>query len=120
MIFSSGGLTFYGGLILAGGDDRVVRQAAGPVGPVVADSMAPGLILAYGIGRLGCYLAGDGDWGICSRLEDKPAWLPARLWSETFPRNIFGEDVVAGCLRQDPRRPARHVRRPAPTACFRR
>ncbi|HYE59447.1 MAG TPA: prolipoprotein diacylglyceryl transferase family protein, partial [Rhodothermales bacterium] len=56
---------------------------------------------------IGCYLAGDGDWGVCSRLEDKPGWLPGRLWSETFPRNVAGPDmsvydVKADCLMQNP------------------
>lgn len=90
MIFSSGGLTFYGGLIVAALLIAWnVRRAGLPVGRV-ADAVAPGLLLGYGIGRIGCYLAGDGDWGICSRLADKPAWLPAWLWSETFPRNLMG------------------------------
>ena len=102
MIFSSGGLTFYGGLIVAAGMIAWYVKRRGLSVPVVADSVAPGLILGYGLGRVGCYLAGDGDWGVCSRLEDKPGWIPARLWSETFPRNIFDENVVQGCLAQNP------------------
>lgn len=30
----------------------------------VADAVAPGLMFAYGWGRVGCQVAGDGDWGI--------------------------------------------------------
>ncbi len=52
-------------------------------------------MLAYGIGRIGCYLSGDGDWGVCSTLDAKPAGLPGFLWSETFPRNHLGVDPVA-------------------------
>ena len=90
MILSTGGLTFYGGLIVAALLIAwTVRRAGLPVARV-ADAVAPGLILGYGIGRIGCYLAGDGDWGICSRLADKPAGLPSWLWSETFPRNLMG------------------------------
>lgn len=89
MIFSTGGLTFYGGLLCAGlGVAWYVRKNGVSVG-AFADAIAPGLMLAYGIGRIGCYLAGDGDWGICSNLEAKPGWLPAWLWSETFPRSIL-------------------------------
>ena len=96
MIFSSGGLTFYGGLITAAlAIAWTVRRAGLPVARV-ADAVAPGLILGYGIGRIGCYLAGDGDWGVCSRLADKPAGLPSWLWSETFPRNILGLDIPGG------------------------
>jgi len=34
----------------------------------VADAIAPALILGYGIGRLGCQISGDGDWGIVNEL----------------------------------------------------
>lgn len=91
------GLTFYGGLIVAGIALSLYSRKKGLSVPVLADSVAPGLMLAYGIGRIGCYLAGDGDWGVCSSLEDKPAWIPAWLWSETFPRNILGVDLLAEC-----------------------
>jgi len=30
----------------------------------MCDAAAPGIMLAYGIGRLGCQFSGDGDWGI--------------------------------------------------------
>lgn len=90
MIFSGGGLTFYGGLIVAAGAIIYYLRKRNLSVPVVADAVAPGLLLGYGIGRIGCYLAGDGDWGICSNLADKPAWLPGFLWSETFPRNVMG------------------------------
>ncbi len=30
----------------------------------LVDVFAPALILAYGIGRIGCHLSGDGDWGV--------------------------------------------------------
>jgi phosphatidylglycerol---prolipoprotein diacylglyceryl transferase len=101
MVFSSGGLTFFGGLILAAGIIAWYVRRRGLSVPVVADSVAPGLILAYGIGRIGCYLAGDGDWGVCSRLSDKPGWIPARLWSETFPRNVYGPDMTPYDVRAD-------------------
>jgi phosphatidylglycerol:prolipoprotein diacylglycerol transferase len=89
MVFSTGGLTFYGGLILAAlAIAWFVRTKGLPIG-AAADSVAPGLMIAYGIGRVGCYLAGDGDWGVCNTLAGKPGWLPAFLWSETFPRSIL-------------------------------
>lgn len=97
MLFSTSGLTFYGGLIVAGFSIAYYVRRKGLPAAGVADAVAPGLILGYGIGRIGCYLSGDGDWGVCSRLADKPGFLPARLWSETFPRNILGENVLAGC-----------------------
>ncbi len=94
MLFSTGGLTFFGGFIVAGiGIAWYVRSKGVAVG-AFADAVAPGLMLAYGIGRIGCYLAGDGDWGICSNLDDKPAWIPSFLWSETFPNSILGADAL--------------------------
>lgn len=63
-LLSSSGLTFYGGLITAA--IAVTWYAKKHHIPVkhLADSFAPTLMLAYGIGRLGCHFAGDGDWGI--------------------------------------------------------
>ncbi|MEM6286165.1 MAG: prolipoprotein diacylglyceryl transferase family protein [Bacteroidota bacterium] len=94
MLFSGSGLTIYGGIICAGLAIAYYAYKKGIHVPRLADSVAPGLILAYGIGRIGCYLAGDGDWGVCSSLDDKPAWIPGFLWSETFPRNIVGPDYT--------------------------
>lgn len=89
MIFSSGGLTFYGGLIVAGlAIAWYVRKKSTSLGGF-ADAAAPGLMLAYGIGRIGCHLAGDGDWGIVADLSLKPDWLPIWLWAETYPNNIL-------------------------------
>jgi phosphatidylglycerol---prolipoprotein diacylglyceryl transferase len=68
MAFSPGGLTFYGGLILATLAIWIyVRKKKIPF-LVVADATSPSLILAYGIGRIGCHLAGDGDYGIPTSL----------------------------------------------------
>ncbi len=62
MIFSSGGLTFYGGMIIAAAlIIWYIRKHRLSI-PRFADAGAPGLMLGYGIGRIGCYLAGDGDW----------------------------------------------------------
>jgi prolipoprotein diacylglyceryltransferase len=63
-IFSGGGLTFYGGLICAA--IAIIYYAKkNKVGiRHLADSIAPALMIAYAIGRIGCQVAGDGDWGI--------------------------------------------------------
>lgn len=90
MVFSTSGLTFYGGLVVATIAVAAYAYRKGLRVPRLADAAAPGILLAYGIGRVGCYLSGDGDWGVCSSLADKPSWIPAFLWSETFPRNIVG------------------------------
>lgn len=95
MIFSGSGLTIYGGILCAGVAIVIFARRRGIDVARLADAIAPGLLLAYGIGRIGCYLSGDGDWGVCSSLADKPAGLPGFLWSETFPRNILGVEPVS-------------------------
>ncbi|MBK8583064.1 MAG: prolipoprotein diacylglyceryl transferase [Flavobacteriales bacterium] len=81
------GLTMYGGLIVAG--FMVIRyfKKNGMAVLPSMDSAAPGLMLAYGIGRLGCQVAGDGDWGIANTAA-KPGWIPQWLWSYDYPNNV--------------------------------
>lgn len=90
MIFSAGGLTFYGGLITAGFGLGYYIHRQGIHLPTFLDATAPGLMAAYGIGRIGCHLAGDGDWGITADMALKPDLLPTWLWAETYPNNILG------------------------------
>ncbi len=94
MIFSTGGLTFYGGLIVGGGAIAWYLKKHNIAAGDFADAVAPGLMLGYGIGRIGCYLAGDGDWGICSDLAARPEWIPTWLWSEDFSNSIITDSVI--------------------------
>jgi phosphatidylglycerol:prolipoprotein diacylglycerol transferase len=61
---SPAGLTFYGGLICAG--IAIIWFAKKHKIPVrhLADAVAPALMIAYAVGRIGCQVSGDGDWGI--------------------------------------------------------
>lgn len=68
MAFSPGGLTFYGGLILATLAIYIYTRKKKVPFPFIADAASPSLALAYGIGRIGCHLAGDGDYGIPTDL----------------------------------------------------
>ena len=63
-LFSASGLTFYGGLIVATVALWWYARKKNFDFRHLCDAAAPALILAYGIGRLGCQTAGDGDWGI--------------------------------------------------------
>jgi phosphatidylglycerol:prolipoprotein diacylglycerol transferase len=88
------GLTIYGGLIV--GTLFVYMYARRHKLPFVhvADAVAPGLMLAYGIGRLGCQLSGDGDWGIPSAgAPEGFTWLPSWFWSYDYPNNVLGAGV---------------------------
>ena len=77
------GFTWYGGLI--GGVVAalvIVRRHQLPLG-VVAGAAAVPLTIAYGIGRLGCLLSGDGTYG-------RPTSLP---WAMTFPNGVVPTNV---------------------------
>jgi phosphatidylglycerol:prolipoprotein diacylglycerol transferase len=68
MIFSPSGLTFYGGFFGAALLIYLyVRKARSPF-LLAADAVAPGLLLGYGVARLGCHFAGDGDYGFPTSL----------------------------------------------------
>ena len=89
MIFSTGGLTFFGGLALAVLSIAWYLRKKGLSISTFADAGLPTVFLAYGIGRIGCHLAGDGDWGIPANLSAQPSWIPDWLWAETYPNNIL-------------------------------
>lgn len=61
---SSSGLTFYGGLIVATAVFWYFARKYKIRFAHLCDAAAPAIMIAYGIGRLGCQFAGDGDWGI--------------------------------------------------------
>jgi phosphatidylglycerol:prolipoprotein diacylglycerol transferase len=82
-IFSPSGLVWYGGLI--GGSavvSWVIQRSPNPFLPTV-DVLGPLLLLGYGIGRIGCLLAGDGDYG-------PPSDVP---WAMVFPNGTVPTDV---------------------------
>ncbi|HKQ12419.1 MAG TPA: prolipoprotein diacylglyceryl transferase family protein [Steroidobacteraceae bacterium] len=90
MIFTRNGFSIYGGLcfgILAA--VVFLQRRRVPVLPML-DAAAPAMMLGYAIGRLGCQLSGDGDWGIPADFALKPHWLPDWLWAQTYENNIAG------------------------------
>ena len=77
------GFTWYGGLI--GGVIAalfIVHRHQLPLG-IVAGAAAVPLTIAYGIGRLGCLLSGDGTYG-------RPTSVP---WAMTFPHGVVPTNV---------------------------
>ena len=97
-LFSGSGLTVYGGLILAFASVYwyVKRNGIKPV--YMMDIAGMGILLGYAIGRIGCQISGDGDWGIVAAAQ--PSWwfLPDWLWSYHYPNNVSNDGVtVAGC-----------------------
>ncbi len=63
-LFSASGLTFYGGLIVAAIAICWYAVKKGIKVVHLVDAAAPALMIAYAVGRIGCQVAGDGDWGI--------------------------------------------------------
>ena len=63
-LFSASGLTFYGGLILATIAICWYAYKRGIKLVHLVDAAAPALMIAYAVGRIGCQVAGDGDWGV--------------------------------------------------------
>jgi phosphatidylglycerol:prolipoprotein diacylglycerol transferase len=79
-IFTGAGFTWYGGFF--GGAAAGLWAARKNRIPALTglDIAAPALALAYGVGRIGCHVAGDGDWG---SVTDMP-------WGVAYTNAIVG------------------------------
>lgn len=98
-LISFSGLTFYGGLICAGVAVSLYAKSKKIKLVHLYDAMATTMMLAYGLGRLGCQIAGDGDWGIPNTHPKPFNWLPDWMWAYQYPHNVVNEGVpIAGCF----------------------
>jgi phosphatidylglycerol:prolipoprotein diacylglycerol transferase len=103
MLIGFSGLTFYGGLICGGAAVLYIAHKHGIKPLNMLDIGAAGMMLAYGLGRVGCQMSGDGDWGI-PNLAPKPGWLswaPDWMWSFKFPHNVNEADpgnLIPNCI----------------------
>lgn len=97
-LLSFSGLTFYGGLICGGAAVLYIARKNGIKPLHMLDVGGPGMMLAYSVGRIGCHLSGDGDWGIVNTHSKPFNWLPDWLWAYTYPNNVAMEGVqIPGC-----------------------
>lgn len=99
-LLSFSGLTMYGGLIF--GSVSVIYYAVKNKINAwhLIDACAPGLMFAYAVGRIGCQVAGDGDWGIVNTapLPGYLSFLPHWMWAYNFPHNVNEVGVpIPGC-----------------------
>jgi phosphatidylglycerol:prolipoprotein diacylglycerol transferase len=79
-IFSGAGFSWYGGLFAGAlAAAWVFKKHKLPL-PQAGDISSPALALGYGIGRIGCFLAGDATWG---KVSDVP-------WAMSFPNAVAG------------------------------
>ena len=98
-LVSGSGLVWYGGAI--GGAIAVVAWAwrRGLLGLGLLDLCAPGLALGYAIGRIGCQLSGDGDYGVASDLPWAMAYPDGTVPTneEVHPTPVY-ETLAIGLL----------------------
>lgn len=103
MLIGFSGLTFYGGLICGGAAVLYIANKHGVKPLTMLDIGGPGMMLSYAVGRIGCQMAGDGDWGI-PNLAPKPSWLswaPDWMWAFKYPHNVSMADhdnPIPGCV----------------------
>lgn len=72
------GLVWYGGFIFAAiAILEIIIRSKNPILNII-DCLGPLLILGYAFGRMGCFLAGDGDYG-------QPSDLP---WAMSFEKGV--------------------------------
>src|ERR1019366_6890021 len=78
VLWDSAGFAWFGGLLF-GIAALVIQGWRTKIGALrILDLAAPAAAVGYGIGRIGCLLSGDGDYGI-------PTKLP---WGMSFPNGI--------------------------------
>jgi len=77
-IFSGSGLTWYGGAV-GGGLAVIIWTKVRKFKLLeLADFAAPALALGYAVGRVGCQISGDGDYGKASDLP----------WAMSYPEGV--------------------------------
>lgn len=97
---SAGGLSFNGGLLLAIGAVYVYLRRRRISFLPVMDALAPSLLIGYGIARIGCHLAGDGDYGFPTSLpwatDYAQGVVPPSLALRNFPEitRLYSGGVV--------------------------
>ncbi len=90
MIFNRSGLSIFGGLIIGTLAGLIcVRRWKLPLRPML-DAVAPAMMLGYALGRVGCQVSGDGDWGTVANMALKPGWLPNWFWTQSYENNVVG------------------------------
>lgn len=99
MLLSGSGLAVWGGIILGViVTGWYVKNKGMAILPML-DAAAPAIIVGYGVGRIGCQLSGDGDWGIVNTAPSPSWWfLPESWWAWDYPRNVLAEgEKIADC-----------------------
>jgi phosphatidylglycerol:prolipoprotein diacylglycerol transferase len=96
-LFASAGFTFYGGFIVAAVVVYILARRDGiPIGRF-CDSLGPALALGYAVGRLGCQLSGDGDYGSATTgfwgMSYATGVVPTLPGERVYPTPLFESTV---------------------------
>ncbi len=101
-LFSSEGFAFLGGFIVATFAMWFYHYKFNVQRMRMADALAPSLMLCYALGRIGCQVAGDGDWGINNPKPNPFSWLPNWLWCYDYPHNVLRKGIyMQNCTWDD-------------------
>lgn len=80
IVWSGSGFVWFGGFIGGVTAAYFVARYYKISPAVTADMCGPALAIGQALGRIGCHLSGDGDWGL-------PSTLP---WAVAYPKAIVG------------------------------
>lgn len=80
IVWSGSGFVWFGGFIGGVTAAYFVARYYKVSPAVTADMCGPALAIGQALGRIGCHLSGDGDWGL-------PSTLP---WAVAYPKAIVG------------------------------
>jgi phosphatidylglycerol:prolipoprotein diacylglycerol transferase len=81
-LLSGSGLTWYGGALGGAAGVLLWAKRRDMLNVELLDICAPALALGYAVGRIGCELSGDGDYG-------EPSDLP---WAHAYPDGVVPTD----------------------------
>ena len=92
-LFASAGFTFYGGFIVAALVVTVLAKRDGTDMGKFCDALGPCLALGYAVGRLGCQLSGDGDYGSATYgfwgMSYSTGVVPTLAGERVYPTPLF-------------------------------
>lgn len=92
-IFASAGFTFYGGFIIAAICVYILARRDGTDVGRLCDALGPCLALGYAVGRLGCQLSGDGDYGMLTDgfwgMSYSTGVVPTLPGQRAYPTPLF-------------------------------
>lgn len=99
-LLAPSGLTFYGGLIVAATAILTFAHRKGIGLLHLVDATAPILMIAYAVGRIGCQVSGDGDWGVFNTAYklDTDGSIVASTDPSDFPRALEQNPVYTQYL----------------------